>query len=479
MNIISAIRSPKLFKPVFRDLESWSSWMTVLKCLFGLPLDDQDACLYRLCTGREAVPGGEFKELAIIAGRRSGKSFIAALIAVYLGLFDDYRKFLGPGERGSIVIVAADRLQARVIFNYCYGILHGNPVFQQNVLSTTRDRIELSTQVDIEILTCNFRTIRGRTIVCALCDEIAFWMDEGRNPDHEVVTGIRPATATIPNAKIVMLSSPYARRGVLWEMYQRCYGKPDEGTLVWQAPTRTMNPLIPEDLIAKETEKDPIAAASEWGAAFRADIQSFLPLEWIERAVVTGRYELPPARFAYSAFADPSGGAQDAFTLSIAHREGETIVQDVLRAEKPPFDPYRVVSDFSQLLREYGCSVVTGDKYAGAWVSEAFQKHGIRYEPSPRSKSELYLEFEPLLARGQVELLDNKALFAELRGLERRTGRGRRDAVDHPPNGHDDAANATAGVMNRLDTTSRLFQNLERCLVGDGYDGEILSNLSQ
>ena len=66
------------------------------------------------------------------------------------------------------------------------------------------------------------------------------------------------------------------------------------------------------------------------------------------------------------------------------------------------------------------------------------------------NKSEIYLGFEPLLARGEVELLDDKTLFAELRGLERRTGRGRRDVVDHGPGQHDDSANATAGVFVEL-----------------------------
>jgi hypothetical protein len=211
-----------------------------------------------------------------------------------------------------------------------------------------------------------------------------------------------------------------------------------------------MNPTLDQGLIDREMERDPVAAAAEWGATFRSDVESYVPLEWIEQAIIPNRYELPPAKFPYSAFCDPSGGAQDAMTLSIAHREGSRLVQDVLRAVKPPFDPYQTVADYASLLKEYRCASVTGDKYAGEWVSQAFQKHGIRYISSPMNKSEIYLGFEPLLARGEVELLDDKTLFAELRGLERRTGRGRRDVVDHGPGQHDDSANATAGVFVEL-----------------------------
>jgi hypothetical protein len=47
----------------------------------------------------------------------------------------------------------------------------------------TAELIELSNGVNIEISTASFRTIRGRTICAALCDELAFWSDEGSNPD--------------------------------------------------------------------------------------------------------------------------------------------------------------------------------------------------------------------------------------------------------------------------------------------------------
>ena len=457
MNIVDAIHSEKLFKPIFKDLKTWSSWLVLLKALFGLQMDAKDLALYRECTNRENPPQQPLKELWAIVGRRGGKSFIMSVIAVFLALFHNFRKYLAVGERGTIQIIAADRAQARVIFRYISAVLNSTEVFAQYVLNETKERIELTTGIDIEVMTCSFRTIRGRTVVCAICDEISFWRIEGANPDKEILAAVRPSMATVPQSMLLVISSPYARSGVLYEHHRDYFGKDDLEILVWQAPTRVMNPTISEQLINRETEKDPLAAASEWGATFRADIETFVPLEWIQQAIIPNRYELPPAGFSYSAFADPSGGAQDAFTLSIAHREKEILIHDVLKAANPPFDPYEVVSDYAKALKEYGCSSVTGDKYAGTWVSEAFQKHGIRYIPSLLTKSEIYLAFEPLLARGQVELLDDKTLFAELRGLERRTGRGRRDVVDHGPGQHDDSANATAGVLTLLGAEGRSF----------------------
>jgi hypothetical protein len=47
-------------------------------------------------------------------------------------------------------------------------------------------------------------------------------------------------------------------------------------------------------------------------------------------------------------------------------------------------------------------------------------------------------------------LLDDKRLQAQLIGLERRTSRAGKDSIDHGPGGHDDIANAVAGVAGLL-----------------------------
>ena len=46
-----------------------------------------------------------------------------ALIAVFLACFRDWRPFLGPGEVGTVMVVAADRRQARTIMRYAIGLL--------------------------------------------------------------------------------------------------------------------------------------------------------------------------------------------------------------------------------------------------------------------------------------------------------------------------------------------------------------------
>ncbi len=167
--------------------------------------------------------------------------------------------------------------------------------------------------------------------------------------------------------------------------------------------------------------------------------------------VVEGRNELPPLPDAsYVAFCDPSGGSNDSMTLAVGHREKDIAVIDVIRERRAPFSPDQVVEEFTETLEAYRVSTVVGDRYAGAWVSERFRTHGIHYEPAERSKSELYGELLPAINGERIQLLDHARLISELCSLERRTSRGGRDSIDHPPRGHDDVVNACAGVAHLL-----------------------------
>jgi hypothetical protein len=155
---------------------------------------------------------------------------------------------------------------------------------------------------------------------------------------------------------------------------------------------------------------------------------------------------LPEWSKAYAAFVDPSGGSNDSMTMALAHADGKLIVLDAIREVVPPFSPNAVVEQFAELLRRYQVWTVYGDRYAGEWCREPFLQRGIGYEISERSKSDIYRDFLPLLNSRAVSLLDHRRMRQQLLGLERRTTRGGKDSIDHPPGGHDDVANAVAGA---------------------------------
>lgn len=447
MTILEALDQPELFGSHFRG---WDAWRSFLAACFALPPARPET--YREHTGREDWPDRQAREAWMIVGRRGGKSRIAAVVAVYVAGFRDYTGVLAAGEVGTLPIIAADRSQARTVMGYVRGLLDGSDVLRRLVVNETAESIELSTRVRIEIHTASWRALRGYTVVGAVLDEVAFWRsDDCANPDAEILNALRPAMATVPGALLMAISSPHARRGVLWDAFRKHYGKPGD-VLVWRAPTRAMHPAVPEALVTQALEEDEGRARAEWLAEFRTDVESFVSREVVEAAVVPGRFELPKvSSCGYVGFLDPSGGSADSFTLGIAHgeiRDGQIVaVLDLLREKRPPFSPDAVVQDYAELLKRYGCARVLADRYAGAWVTEAFVKAGVHVEQSAEPKSVLYASMLPLLNAGRVELLEHTRLVAQLLGLERRVARGGRESIDHGPGAHDDVANAAAGVL--------------------------------
>jgi hypothetical protein len=153
----------------------------------------------------------------------------------------------------------------------------------------------------------------------------------------------------------------------------------------------------------------------------------------------------PQEGVGYFAFVDMSGGSNDDATLAIGHEDADKrVVVDMVTNQGPPcpFDPRMAVERFAATCREYHVTRVMGDRYAGETFKADFERQGITYVVSERSKSELYESMEPLLNGRRVVLLDVPILEQELLGLIWRGSK-----IDHPNGEHDDHANAVAGVV--------------------------------
>jgi hypothetical protein len=159
LTIIEALDSEYLLGASIRDAASFAPWKPFLAALYGLPLDSAAATLYAQCTARVAPPRGPARAAWLVCGRRGGKSFTMALIAVYQALFRDWRPFLSPGEMAVIQIVAMDREQSRIITDYIKGILRAAPLLAQFAHAATASSIDFAGSVSIQIATRSFRSI--------------------------------------------------------------------------------------------------------------------------------------------------------------------------------------------------------------------------------------------------------------------------------------------------------------------------------
>jgi hypothetical protein len=452
VSFASAFDDPELFAPLFAR-RSWRRWKVFLKALFGEPMTARELATYRHHTERVEPPAGAFREAALVIGRRGGKSRILALIAVYLACLRDYSAFLAPGETPVVAIIAANRRQAAVLLRYVSGLLRAVRLLTPLIVDELAESVRLSNGVVIEIHTASIASPRGRTFIAILADEIAFWpaTAEASNVDVEVIASVRPGLASIPNSLLLMASSPYWQKGVLFNTFRRHWGQAGARVLVWRGTTAEMNETIDPAIIAEAYEDDPASAAAEYGAEWRTDVDTFVSRDVVDAAVVRGLHELPPFDgISYVGFVDAaSGSAADKMVLAIAHADPDGVaVLDCLRGYAPPFSPGGVVQEMAAgPLEAYRVKRVVGDRWALGWVGERFQAAGVEYECADRVKSDLYREFLGPLNSGRVRLLDYPPMIAELLNLERRVARGGHDSIDHPRGLHDDYINAACGAL--------------------------------
>jgi hypothetical protein len=434
-------------------------WRTALKAAEALPPDADDLATYSHHTGRERWPSKPAKRLIYRIGRRGLKSSVAADIAAHEATCRDHSAYLPPGTVGVVMVAAADKAQATTIKGYILAKLEASPIYSRMIASVTAERILLSNNVAIEVHTSNFRRIRGRTVLCAVADEICFWPsdEDSAVPDREWIRAIEPAMLTVPTAKLVVISSPYRPVGVMFDLCERYFGRDDLGdeTLVWFGTSTEMCPWLDKEDIARRKAEDPEGGLAEFGDDWRRDRSDLYAQAWLDASVDRGVIERTPQLdlYRYQIHADISGGRRDPAGVGVSTKTttGKATLCYVEEI-KPPCDPTQVIARFAQVAKKYGATLIRGDDYAANFVVAEFQRHGISYvQPVLNDErwdtSRIFLESVTLMSGGHFRLLDNERLLRQLAALERRTRSGGRDSAGHGPGGHDDLSVAAIGSL--------------------------------
>jgi hypothetical protein len=450
LSIIDTLDDPTLFAPWFPG-PSWDAWRVILKAAFCIPLNDGELEIFHALAGDRPPPERQVKELWVIAGRRAGKDSIASVIAAHIAAFFGHADRLRPGERALVLNLATDRDQAKICLNYVRAFFTQIQMLHDMIGRETSSGFELSNGVDIAIATNNFRAVRGRAVLAAILDEVAFYQsDSSTSPDVETYRALMPGLATLPGSMLIGISSPYRRAGLLHQKYKDHFGRAGD-VLVVKAPSILLNPTLDQSIIDQALIDDPAAAKAEWLGEFRDDVGSWLPSEVIEAAVDVGITVRSPRKdFRYVSFCDPSGGARDSFTAAVAHIEEDVAVLDCLVEIKAPFNPTEATATIAGVLKEYGLRDTIGDRYAAAWVVDGFARQAINYKHAERDRSAIYLDVMAAFNSGRVRLLDNRRMVTQFANLERRTSPIGKDRVDHGPGGHDDLCNSAAGALVQL-----------------------------
>jgi hypothetical protein len=433
----------------------------LLLAALGETLTEPERQIFRRFTGRIQEPQQPVKIFCAVKGRRAGfSSAMGSVLIPYTAGLCQHN--LRRGEVGYLLVCAQDQRTADQILDYAEDAFRQSPILSQLIASRVQHELRLTNSIVITVRAADSKRLRGLSLIDCIADELGHWPtdENGANPDTEVLAAVRPGLLTT-GGRIWIGSTPYARKGELFRLFNKHYGASgDPLTLVCKGTSLEFNSTIPVIEIERALAEDEAKNRAEYLAEFRTDVESFVNADAvINNCVVRNLYERPPQHgIAYAAGVDPSGGSADSFSMAIGHLDfGRSIVVvDCIREVTPPFNPSQVVEELARTLASYNVGTVFGDRYAGMWPVEAFDKVSIRYEQLGRTKSDCYLDLLPMLNSGRIHILDHPKTINQICSLERRTARGGKDSIDHAPGSKDDCANAVAILCSILTTQNQI-----------------------
>ncbi len=418
----------------------------LLRVLYGLPLDRKQLKIYRKLTGnrKEFETGQDKTEAVWVLGARSGKSLLASIIALYEATRNTWQQYLNKGEFGYIVVIATRQKQAeQIIQANCSRLIENSPALRGIVKELWQTELTLTNNMKIISLPCNSTAGRGLPIACFCLDECAHFYTEGIKADQTIYDSLRPRMAQFPGAKVVLISTPAAKQGLLWNFFSEGFSVPSRWTA--QADTRTVNPGIPKGFVKAEYKRDVDYARREFGAEFAEKIESFFDYEVLQSSFTLVGSLPCKSKFAYSLGIDQSGlSGRDRFALAISHKEGDRVLVDHIQAWETK-DSDIILAEVGKLTGAYRLNKVSIDRYAKGWVAQALNKLGLEVEIRP-SMAEIYTNLKSLMIAGRLRLPNNPDLRKALQNTQAFYGKNNALSIAHQRSaaGHADLADAVA-----------------------------------
>jgi hypothetical protein len=401
-------------------------------------------------------------ELVLCLGRRSGKTLLACVIGLYDALVASYDGLLRPGEQRYVVMVATTLEQARIALRTMRELILNSPTLAPLLVGDTTDELALTNGVVLRAIPCSARSGRGLPISCLILDEAAHMLttEEGNQAGGRVYASMAPSVAQFgERGRIVVLSTPYAKQGLFWDLYRQAKSGEHPDMLLFEAPTWEVNPTIPQSWLDRQREKDQDLYKIEYGAQFTEGIASYLSAAAVQACVSKGVLERPPREGAsYTLALDPAY-VGDAFGLVGACKVGdEHISVDVVRSWRgsrtTPVQHAAVLAEVEQLAEAYNGAQVVTDQFGAEPVRQGLNELGVhvRYSPwTADTKASAFSALKQAINTRSVSLPDHPGLLRELAALEIRQTAGGRPKIGAPQGEHDDLATALAATVWELE----------------------------
>lgn len=412
-------------------------------------MTEEELKIYRKITKnrKEFEAGIEKEEAILVLGARSGKSMIASIIALYEATRKKWAKYLNPGESGYIEVISTRQKQSeQIIGANCLRLMENSYNLKGLIKDSTMSELTLKNNMKILSLPCNETSGRGLPIAVLIMDEVAHFYTEGVKADKTIFNALNPRRAQFPGSKLILLSTPSAKQGLLWDFYEQGFKVPDR--LTANAETLFMNPLVDQKFLQKEKKRDIDNYRREFLAEFAEKVEAFLSYELIENSLkLAGDLPFNP-EYVYCAGIDASGLAgRDKFALAISHNQENNIYVDKVISWDLK-DPDPIMKDIEEIAGLYNFNKVSIDKYARGWVQNALEKIGLEVIIRP-SLAEIYVNLKSLMIGDRLYLPDNKGIKRGFVNTQAYFGRNNALSIGHTRDseGHADDCDAIATAV--------------------------------
>ena len=280
--------------------------------------------------------------IAACCGRQVGKTRLASIKALHFAL---------ANPKTQVLIVSAGLRQSIILFNRILDFIDTSFAVSILLDEKTRTRVRFANRSEIVALPCGREgtTLRGFTADMTILDEASFI------PRIVIDSVIRPTTITKPNARTIMLSTPWTRDHPFYEAMT----KPEQGFKTYHWPSAT-NPLITKEKL--ELERKTIGEFDfdrEYNANFIDDQFSYFPSKLV--LACTDNYQLKPDPTGAEKYSGDFyvgidfGKINDHSTIAILERTREEERRLVYLKEFPLGTPYSaVIGTVKRLNAAYG-----------------------------------------------------------------------------------------------------------------------------
>jgi len=364
--------------------------------------------------------------VAMLKGARIGGTMLWSIYLVYRAATAVVTG-LGPGEEAFSVIVCPDLKLAKQAFRYCTGIVDTCEGLQTLQTRRTADSLSLRSKngriVTIECLPASEkgRATRGRTLLDCVMDEACFLRDPetGVVNDAEIYRSV--AVRVKAGGKLGVVSTPWVRSGLLWDLYSHNWGAPKTAFAV-RAPTLTMRRDADiATVVEDERRRDPDNARREYDCEpLTGDAASYFDGRMIVASIDESLVLPVLAPSAVREVAGDFGFLRDSSALCAVHRTAERYtVADLLelRPTDGPLKPSAVVDEFAKRMQDQQVEYMTADAHYRQAIAEYLMPFNFGLVCAPegaKGKADTYAAARVVLHSGKMRLPKHPRFLRQL-----------------------------------------------------------------